>query len=127
MPSQTPVKNETIPFQIPSKKVLIFVHTSVQLVPNQPRTTSATPFSTFRILVKKDTMPLQTDENISLMPFHICDQLPVNRPINTSSIPVITPVTVDRISAIWLNTPSKTGARNWHRPSHTVFITSVIS
>ena len=36
-------KNVAMPFHIPSKKDLILVHTWFQLVPNQERTTSATP------------------------------------------------------------------------------------
>ena len=50
------------------------------------------------------------EEKISFTPVHACDQFPVNMPINTSRIPVITPVTVERMFAMLLNTPSNTGA-----------------
>ena len=121
------VKKVAMPFQMPSKKVLMFVQTSFQLVPNQPRTTSATPLMTLRMLVKKLLIPFQIEENISFTPVHACDQFPVKIPIKTSRIPVITPVTVERIFAILLNTPSNMGARTWQKPSHTVFRTSTIS
>ena len=100
MVSQIPVKKETMPFQIPSKKVFILVQTSFQLVPNQPRTTSATPLITFRILVKKLLIPFQMEEKISFTPVHAWDQFPVKMPIKTSRIPVMTPVTVERILAM---------------------------
>ena len=90
--SQMVVKNVAIPFQIPSKKVLIFVQTSFQLVPNQPRITSATPLITLRMFEKKLLIPFQIEENISFMPFHACDQFPVKMPMKTSRMPVITPV-----------------------------------
>lgn len=124
--SQMVVKNVAIPFQIPSKKVLILVQTSFQLVPNHPRTTSATPLMTLRMLVKKLLIPFQIEENISFMPFHACDQFPVKMPMKISRIPVITPVTVERIFAMLLKTPSNIGARTWQKPSHTVFRTSTI-
>ena len=37
------VKNVTIPFQMPSKNVLMLVHTSFHEVPNHPRKTSKIP------------------------------------------------------------------------------------
>ena len=100
MVSQIPEKKETMPFQIPSKKVLIFVQTSLQLVPNQPRNTSTMPWMMPTAAERTPLIPSHTPEKIVWMPVHICDQFPVNSPINTSKMPVITFSTVESTTAI---------------------------
>ena len=70
IPSQMPVKKETIPFQVFSKKVLIAVQTSLQFVPNQPKTVLVTPTSVSHAAVKMPEIAVQIPEKTSLMPFH---------------------------------------------------------
>ena len=68
-----------------AKKSLIGVHTSFQEVPNQPRNTSATHLSVFRILMNWLTTKSQMPVKMPLIPFQHCSQFPENKPINTSS------------------------------------------
>ena len=124
MPSHRPVKKSTIPVQRFTKKSLIPVHTSFQLVPNHPSTTSATPRSTFMMLVKELTMKFQMDKKMPFTPSHTCDQLPVKIPIKISRIPVMIPSVSSSTFAIYVNTPSNTGARKSHRPFHIADTTS---
>ena len=122
---QISVKNVLMPFQIPSKNVCAVVHTSVQLVPNQPRKTFTTPWMAVRILLTIPLMPFQTAPNISCTPVQACDQLPLNRPMNTSSRPVITPKTVCSTVATFANAPSITGASRLQNPFHIVLMACV--
>ena len=110
-----------------TKKSLIPVHTSFQLVPNHPRTTSATPLRTFMIFVNELTMKFQIDKKIPLTPSHTFDQLPVKIPIKISRMPVIIPNVSSSTFAMYVKTPSKIGARKLQNPSHTALMTSVIS
>ena len=58
---------------------------------------------------------------------HAPSQSPLNNAVNVSNNPRITSNTVPSVFEITLNAVSKTGARNSQNPSHTDFITSVIS
>ena len=64
MVSQIPEKKATMPFQMPSKKVLIFVQTSLQLVPNQPRNTSTMPWMMPTAAERTPLIPSHTPEKI---------------------------------------------------------------
>lgn len=110
MVSHVEDRKVVIPVQIFVKKVFTFVHSSVQLVPNQPRNTSAMPFSIPTAADRIPVIPVQIPEKMPLMPSHICVQFPVNKPMNTSRIPTMTSSTVPNTVEITLNAASNTGA-----------------
>ena len=124
IPSRMPVKNDTMPFQMFSKVVLMLFHTSSHEVPNKPRKASATPLIVSRILLIYSFSPFHTLSNI---PFtasqHPC-QSPVNNDTKKSNTPVITFSVVSMIFAILLNTPSMIGANILQKPSQIALTTS---
>lgn len=63
-------KKAEIEFQISEKKFLTDVHTSLQLVPNKPKNTSAMPLSVSRIPLKKFFIKSHIPVNISFIPFY---------------------------------------------------------
>ena len=62
-------KKEQMLSHMPIKKSLIAVQTSSHEVPNQPRNTSNTPVSVFRILLSEFTMKSHMPVKRSFMPF----------------------------------------------------------
>ena len=115
-----------MPVQTSEKKVETLVHTSFQLVPNQPRMVSARPRIISTAAENTPVIPSQIPENTSFTPVQHCSQLPVNRPMNTSRSPVMTSITVPSTAEIAENAPSNTGASRLQKPSHRAFSTSVM-
>jgi len=93
-------KKVTMPFHRFWKKVDTEVHTSFQLVPNQPRTTSATPLRVLRMFWNQATSPVQSVTKIPFMASQAPDQSPWKTAIKTSTIPRITSKVVDSTIAI---------------------------
>ena len=124
IPSSIPVKNDTMPFQMFSKVVLMLFHTSSHEVPNKPRKASATPLIVFRILLIYSFSPFHTLSNIPFTASQAPDQSPVNNDTNKSNTPVITFSVVSIMFAILLNTPSMIGANKLQKPSQIALTTS---
>ena len=93
-------KKEQMLSHMPMKKSLIAVQTSSHEVPNQPRNTSNTPVSVFRILLNWLITKSQIPVKMPLIPFQHCSQFPENKPINTSSTLRMVSVTKVKISEI---------------------------
>ena len=124
IPSSMPEKNDTMPFQMFSKVVLILFHTSSHDVPNKPRNASTTPLIVFRMLPIYSFSPFHTLSNMLFTASQHPCQSPVNNDTKKSNTPVITFSVVSMKIAILLNTPSMIGANTLQKPSQIALTTS---
>ena len=124
IPSSMPEKNDTMPFQMFSKVVLILFHTSSHDVPNKPRNASTTPLIVFRMLPIYSFSPFHTLSNMLFTASQHPCQSPVNNDTKKSNTPVITFSVVSMKIAILLSTPSMIGANTLQKPSQIALTTS---